>query len=201
MQQQFMFLVVSDSNLGQAFPNYCCYSTTPTDNVDSPFDLLRIEQALPFHLVDVTVINSTIIRKLKEIHLRNHRQSCLSHRKFFFSSSSYFLAFSLHFLCVLCSFYMIFVTFNLKQFFHRIIWLGSNFNVSRILLFDFSLFAQSIFRVLYVVNPGACLPSQLSVVLSHSLSHLLSYLWRGNLTSLGSHQIGCFPCGPLLKQQ
>ena len=83
MQQQFMFLVVSDSSLGQAFPNYRCYSTTPTDNVDSPFDLLRIKQALPFQLVDVTVINSKIIRKLKKIHLRNHRQSCLSHRKFF----------------------------------------------------------------------------------------------------------------------
>ena len=49
---------------------------------------------LAFQLVDVTVINSKIIRKLKKIHLRNHRQSCLSHRKFFFvyfSASSIFL--------------------------------------------------------------------------------------------------------------
>ena len=67
-----------------------------------------------------------------------------------------------------------------------------------------SLYLHSLYsgnRVLYVVNPGSCVPSQLSIVLSHSLSHLLSYLWRGNLTSLGSHQIGCFPCGPLFKQQ
>ena len=45
---------------------------------------------------------------------------------------------------MLCFLYMIFVTFKLKQFFRRIIGLGSNFNVSRILLFDFSLFAQSV---------------------------------------------------------
>ena len=46
-------------------------------------------------------------------------------------------------MCVMLLLYE-FVTFNLKQFFHRIIRLGSNFNVSRILLFDFSLFARSI---------------------------------------------------------
>ena len=147
MQHQYMFLVVSDSSLGPAFPNYCCYSTTPTDNVDSPLDLLRIKQGLPFQLVDVKVIIGKNIRKFEKLQLSNHPLSCLSHRKFFFvyfSANSMFWGCSLHFLCVLCSLYLIFVTFKLKQFFHRIIWLGSNFNVSRILLFDFSLFAQSV---------------------------------------------------------
>ena len=206
MQHQYMFLVVSDSSLGPAFPNYCCYSTTPTDNVDSPLDLLRIKQGLPFQLVDVKVIIGKNIRKFEKLQLSNHPLSCLSHRKFFFvyfSANSMFWGCSLHFLCVLCSLYLIFVTFKLKQFFHRIIWLGSNFNVSRILLFDFSLFAQSVQweKSVLRVNFTAYVPLQLSIVLSHSLSHLLSYLWPGNLTSLGSHQIGCFPCGPLLKQQ
>ena len=124
MQHQYMFLVVSDSSLGPAFPNYCCYSTTPTDNVDSPLDLLRIKQGLPFQLVDVKVIIGKNIRKFEKLQLSNHPLSCLSHRKFFFvyfSANSMFWGCSLHFLCVLCSLYLIFVTFKLKQFFHRII--------------------------------------------------------------------------------